>query len=547
MDNITEVATEQAPAAEYQISYEPCSQRVRVVFNGITIADSKHAVIVHETRLPPVYYFPRSDVNMTVLTTTDHRSYCPFRGNASYWTLQVGERMLENVAWSYQEPFSEASIIKNHIAFYSEQMDGIYDGDEEVFFPERDDSAYKQLNPLIPWLLYEAPTLPSAQVLVHEFARHLLRIGVPLWWLRIGIRTLHPQLFSTNYRWRQDEDTVGVYNLGYGIFQDSRFLESPLIPILAGAGGVRRRLDVDNPQLDYPIVKELHDEGGTDYILMPMNFSDGQINTISLASKQPGGFGTRLLGHIHEALPLLSRLFEVHAVRSNAVNLLDTYLGQQSGQKVLNGLIKRGDGEDIYAVIWFCDLRNSTGLAESMSRAEFLLLLNEYFECMAGAVLDHGGEVLRFIGDAVLAIFPIVVPDDDDAGTVDVRSLKNNVCSTALDAARDAANRVERVNQERIQHNKTPFDYGIGLHIGSVMYGNIGTPGRLEFTVIGSAANEAARVESLCKTLGHKLLLSDAFSQYCSHELICLGEQELRGVSGVREIFTVAGGNAARQ
>ena len=182
------------------------------------------------------------------------------------------------------------------------------------------------------------------------------------------------------------------------------------MPILAGAGGVRRRLDIPNPQLDYPIVRDLYAEGGTDYIAMPMIFSDGQINTISLASNQPGGFGSRLLGHIHEAMPLLSRLFEVHAVRSNAVNLLETYLGRQSGSKVLNGLIKRGDGEDIYAVIWFCDLRDSTPLAESMSREEFLLLLNEYFECMAGAVLDHGGEVLRFIGDAVLAIFPIMPP-----------------------------------------------------------------------------------------------------------------------------------------
>jgi class 3 adenylate cyclase/uncharacterized protein (DUF427 family) len=542
MIELAESTVNQAPVADYKISYEPHPQRVRVVFNGVTVADSTRTVIVHETRRPPVYYFPRADVDMAVLLATDRHSYCPFRGNASYWTLQVNGRQAENAVWSYPEPFSEAMIIQGYIAFFSDLMDGIYDGDAEVFFTARDDSAYGQLNPLIPWLLYDASELPSAQTLVHEFARHLLRVGVSLWWLRIGIRTLHPQLFSTNYGWRQDRDTVEAHQLGYGIFQDSRFLESPLIPILAGAGGVRRRLDIPNPQLDYPILHDLYAEGGTDYIVMPMIFSDGQINTISLASNQPGGFSTRLLGHIHEALPLLSRLFEVHAVRSNAVNLLETYLGRQSGSKVLNGLIKRGDGEDIYAVIWFCDLRDSTPLAESMSRAEFLLLLNEYFECMAGAVLDHGGEVLRFIGDAVLAIFPIVPPA---AGAVDTLALKGAVCATALAAARDAAGRVERVNKERIKQHKTAFRYGIGLHIGNVMYGNIGTPGRLEFTVIGSAANEAARIESLCKTLGHKLLLSEEFARYCSDELIGLGGQELRGVRRTREVFTLPGESAA--
>ena len=121
----------------------------------------------------------------------------------------------------------------------------------------------------------------------------------------------------------------------------------------------------------------------------------------------PGGFSTSGLGHLHEILPVLSRLFEVHALRLTAVTLLDTYIGKHTGQRVLDGQIKRGDGEDMHAVIWFCDLRSSTSLTEALPRDAYLNLLNQYFDCMAGAVLDHGGEVLKFIGDAVLAVFPI--------------------------------------------------------------------------------------------------------------------------------------------
>ena len=159
--------------------------------------------------------------------------------------------------------------------------------------------------------------------------------------------------------------------------------------------------------LDYPILHDLRAQGCTDYVAMPFVFSSGQINVLSLATQHPGGFSTENLGQIHEVLPVLTRIFEVHAMRSTAVQLLDVYLGKQSGAKVLDGRVKRGDGEEVHAVIWFSDLRGSTGLADAMPRREFLSLLDDFFDCTAGAVLQHGGEVLRFIGDASLAIFPI--------------------------------------------------------------------------------------------------------------------------------------------
>jgi adenylate cyclase len=216
---------------------------------------------------------------------------------------------------------------------------------------------------------------------------------------------------------------------------------------------------------------------------------------------------------------VLSRLIEVHALRRTTTTLLDTYLGKYTGQRVLEGSIKRGDGENIHAVIWFCDLRDSTALTESLGRDEYLSILNQFFDCMAGAVLEHGGEVLKFIGDAVLAIFPIEDPDSPEAA------------GHAIDAAQDAQRRIAIINQQGVEHGVKAIGFGVGMHIGNLMYGNIGTPGRLDFTVIGSAVNEASRIESMCKTLDKTILFSAEFARHFPTRLESLGVHTLRGVS----------------
>ena len=224
----------------------------------------------------------------------------------------------------------------------------------------------------------------------------------------------------------------------YSEVRSEEYLNSPLVPIFEGAGGIRRRLDIPDPVLDFGILEELHGEGVTDYVAMPMTFLDGQINVLTLASDRPGGFSTAELGHVYEILGQLGRLYELHNMRRTAVTLLDTYLGRHAGERVLTGSIKRGDGENIEAVIWFCDLRESTPLAQSMSQEEFLGALNQFFDCMAGAVLAHGGQVLRFIGDAALAIFPMA---DSDAAA------QARTC--ALAAAVEADRRIGEVNEKR--------------------------------------------------------------------------------------------------
>lgn len=392
--------------------------------------------------------------------------------------------------------------------------------------------------PIIQWLLSEGWHLPEPDDLVAGLCERALAVGLPLFRCRITIRTLHPEIVGVSYTWTRTTGEVERFEAKHELLQSDLYLKSPLAAIHdEGAGGIRRRLDIPDALLDYPILEDLKAEGATDYVAMPYYFTDGSVNTITFAADRPGGFTTAELSAISEVVDVLARLLEVHAMRRTARTLLDTYLGKHSGERVLQGLIKRGDGEDIHAVIWFCDLRGSTPLAESMPRQEFLALLNSYFECMAGAVLDHGGEVLRFIGDAVLAIFPIDAPA---VPTPEKCPIHCGACENALTAARDAIARVERLNAEMVERGEQPIGFGIGLHMGDVTYGNIGTPGRLEFSVIGPAANEAARLESMCKELDRPLLISETFARVLPGRWESLGQHSLRGVGQTREIFTVA-------
>jgi len=393
-----------------------------------------------------------------------------------------------------------------------------------------------QDNPLLPWLLLEAPQIKSPEELTGALARQLVKIEVPIWRLAVVIRTLHPQVVGTNYRWSQAAEEVEVFQAKRDRIDTEAYTNSPLVPIFEGAGAIRRRLDVDNPLLDFGILKEFHDAGATDYVAMPMYFSDGQIHALTLTTMQPGGFATSDLGYVYETIGVLGRLYEGYAMRHTAVTLLETYLGKHAGGRVLEGQITRGGGDDVEAVIWFCDLRDSTPLAQSMSRPDFLSLLNDFFDCMAGAVLDNGGQVLRFIGDAALAIFPVT---SGKHTWMECCTNPEAARDRALVAAADAQQRINVVNHRRQQIGQAQLRFGLGLHQGEVTYGNIGTATRLEFTVIGSAANEAARVEGLCKSLHEPALLSEAFASYYPNRFVSLGRHQLRGVPGDQEIFAL--------
>jgi adenylate cyclase len=269
----------------------------------------------------------------------------------------------------------------------------------------------------------------------------------------------------------------------------------------------------------------------TDWVIVEVVFGSGQRNAVSLATRRPGGFSDHDIAETQKLLHLFALLMENFTNRELAQTLLETYLGRKTGKRVLQGQIRRGDGESIDAVIWFSDLRESTPLARRLGEQRFLGLLNDYFEATAGAVLEHGGEVLRFIGDASLAVFPVAADADAQA--------RRGTCATAVEAARSARARAAAANERRGAAGEEPFHCGIGLHLGRVLYGNIGTPERLEFSVIGAAANETARIESLCKRTGRDVVLSRAVADALGAQWPVLGHFELAGVDRPMEVLAL--------
>lgn len=521
---------------DYKLEILPSDKRVKVVFNGTVVADTRSALLLRETRYAPVYYLPREDVRMDLMERTSHHTHCPFKGNASYWSLTVGDKFAENVVWSYEDPLPEVAELDGYIAFYQNRMDSWYEEDAEVSI-EPGNVVYTRGNPFTGWLMSEAWEAATTPELVARLGRKLVEEQVPLMRLALIVRTLHPQLLGNAYRWHRGSETSNQTEVPYEALTSSAYLNSPLVPIFDGVGGIRRRLEGDNPVLDFPILRDLQADGATDYVAMPLPFSNGQANALTLTTDEPGGFSTRDLGHIYEILPLLSRLFEVHALRQMSRSLLDTYLGAYTGERVLNGRVQRGDGEDINAVIWFCDLRDSTEMAENLSRAEYLNVLNSFFECTASAVLERGGEVLKFIGDAVLAIFPI---DDENPvpGCLNCTPVAA-ACFRAIEAAKDSSRRLETLNAERTARGEAELRFALSIHKGKVTYGNVGVDQRLDFTVIGPAANEAVRIGNICKHLDQQILFSAEIASHLCSGAVSLGRHSLRGVRNDREIFTL--------
>ncbi len=513
----------------YRVSIEPCPDRVQVIYKGCVLADSNGTLIMRETRLPPVYYFPREDVRERLLVRTDHKTYCPFKGNASYWSISVNSAIADNAVWSYEEPFDEASVLRNYLAFDWDSVEA-WIVNEKALTVRPEAEVVSEANPFVEWLVDDAWKANSSPDLLKSLADTLNQNGFQLSRLVLLLRTMNPQLFASSYTWQRTSDQVTEFQASHAGLQTEAYRNSPFYPIINGEGGVRRRLEGPNPKLDFPVLAELLEEGATDYVAFPLKFSDGQINILTMTSDRPGGFSIGELGQLYEILPNLSRILEVHARQVSSLTLLQTYLGRNAGRKVMDGLIKRGDSERLHAVIYFTDLRGSTELSKTLKREKYLECLDQFFDSVAGAVIDNGGEVLKFIGDAVLAIFVIDPPDEP----------KPEACRHALAAAREALSRLAVVNAARRKNGDAVLNSGTGLHRGGLTYGNIGTVKRLDFTVIGPAVNEASRIEDLSKELGYPILLSQAFAASVSEPLISLGMFKLRGVVQENEIFTLA-------
>lgn len=364
--------------------------------------------------------------------------------------------------------------------------------------------------------------------LVTEVCNRFVANGLPLDRVSIVMRTLHPQIAVSGYMWRDGVKELSMFSADHQSQSRESYRASPVRTIFEGSPGLRRRLaDPDCPR-DYPILVDLDSEGVTDYLILPVPFSDGRSYACSWATKTPGGFTDAQATRIQAIMPTFSLVLEILATRDVSRNLMDTYLGHKTGERVLNGAIYRGVNETIEAALWISDLRRFTAMSDELAPPVLLGILNDHFERVVGAIETHDGEVLKFIGDSVLAIFPF----DQYGGPT-------GAAEAAVGAARDAVGRLEERNSERLEKNLPAVGYGIALHMGEVVYGNIGAPHRLDFTVIGPAVNHTARIEQLCRTLERPVLVSATVAEAANKAVTSLGFHALRGVREPHEIFTL--------
>ncbi|MDX1377038.1 MAG: adenylate/guanylate cyclase domain-containing protein [Burkholderiales bacterium] len=383
--------------------------------------------------------------------------------------------------------------------------------------------------PVIDWLMHKGRLMDSPKDVVEQICLRVREAGMPIDRVGFFFWTLHPQYWGNAMFW--DGATIDLRRAGPELRQQDTYRNSPVARIIEGERVMRRRIERADCPIDYPVLEELKGLGATDWVLCEVVFSTGQRNAVSLATRRPGGFSDRDIAEIEKLLHPFALVMENFTNRELARTLLETYLGRQSGLRVLDGKIQRGDGDEIDAVIWFSDLRESTPLSEALGERAFLELLNDYFEATAGAVLEQGGEVLRFIGDASLAVFPL-----PQAGA------RRETCERAVAAVQAARARAIAANARRAEARLPAFSFGVGLHLGRVLYGNIGTPERLEFSVIGAAANQAARIESLCKRTRTDAVASRPVAAEIGGDWPSLGRFELPGVASAMEVYAVPQG-----
>ena len=381
------------------------------------------------------------------------------------------------------------------------------------------------ITPVIEWLLRAGRLNGDPLALINALAAQLLAQGAPLCRIRFAFFTLHPQLAAWAYVWMRGRET-SVEKIPRGVQQTDAYVGSPAQKMIESGAPVRYRLDRLAAE-DHRLLHQLAAEGGIDYALLPLRFSDGSLNVLAVTTDEPVGFTDRDIANFQALGNALAPVLEVVATRRLAETLLDTYLGHRTGARVLGGQIQRGAAETIEAALWYSDLRQFTALTETLPGAQMLALLNQYFETVAAAVGARGGEILRFIGDAMLIVFP--------AGPHGLAA----ACRAAVDLALDAFQRMESINRSRRAARLPEIRFGVGLNAGEVVYGNVGAPDRLDFTVIGPAVNRAARLESLTKQLDVPLLMSGAVAAMLDRPVRSLGPHRLKDLSEPVDVYSL--------
>jgi adenylate cyclase len=358
-----------------------------------------------------------------------------------------------------------------------------------------------------------------------ELCVRLQRAGIPVKRATLYLMILHPQWLGSRIKWADGMREAKLRRVDYDVRERSEYIDSPANEIHDGATEVRENLECD-PSLGrkHAVYDRMRAKGLTDYVAWPLFHTLGKRAIVTFATDRSGGFDDPHIAGLLKMLPVLGLVSEIRIKNRLARTLLETYVGSHASDLILAGATRRGSGTTVRAAIMICDLRDFTAISDNWPRDYVIDLLNGYFDAMSEPIARHGGEILKFIGDGLLAIFPLSQP---------------SACANLLHAVAEARQAMVALNEKNGEAGRAPLNYGIGVHVGDVMYGNIGSQTRLDFTVIGPAVNMASRLEALTKQLGRTMLLSRAFVDFVEHDFDFerVGEYPVRGFNDPTELF----------
>ena len=371
-----------------------------------------------------------------------------------------------------------------------------------------------------------------------DFCANLNRAGIPVKRALLGADTLHPVLAGRIFAWHADKEDVALHEFGRSISEEGqrKWRESPFYHLESqGGDNLRCRILGHNGDYPFPVLSELAEQGYTDYLVTMTRFGErgviGQLDSIyaSWTTAHAEGYSEKQIETLNALIPFAAAAIRSASVRRIAETLAETYLGRNAARRVLSGTIGRGEAERITAALWFSDLRGFTRLVDTVSPELIMPLLNDYAGAAVSAVHAQGGEVLKFVGDGVLAIFR-------DDGSL------QNACMQALKALKNCQRELREVRNRRANAGLPVTDMSVALHVGEVLYGNFGGEDRLDFTVVGPAVNELSRISGLARSVDQRAIYSAAFKAAAGglqDYAISLGRYALRGVENPSELFTL--------
>ena len=384
-------------------------------------------------------------------------------------------------------------------------------------------------DPVIEWLIAEGRMIRAPAELTQGVCERLVAEGAPLWRLRFAPQLANPLLRAWGMVWRRDDGPAREYFVEHAMLLNAAFVGSPFQYTIEHRQPFRRRLVDLDPERDHMALHDVAADGGTDFLALPMLFHSGRPQPISFATDRPSGFDDHDIAGFRRVTDHLVPVIEVMSAVRSQTSLLRTYRGSVPAEAVMAGAVQRGDVRTLEAVVLVTDLRGFTAKSLAWPAERLMQALSAYFEAVCDAVSAHGGDVLKFVGDGVLAIFP--VGDDEDP---------QGPSRAALAAVRQAHAALDQINQRRQAEALERLDFVAALHRGALTYGNIGGADRLDFTVMGSAVNVASRLEGLSKHLGVFGLASAAVAAAADPPLASRGEHTLPGLPAPVQVFEIA-------